>query len=120
MRAIGVDLHAAAAEALLTCAPARRFRELRFQVCKSWRRSRRVVAKAQHTRDKSNPRIVVTSLSTRQCATHALYEDFCCAPEGSGRTASRNASPTCSPTDSRPRSFAVTNYACGEPQQLTY
>jgi len=79
VRAIGAELQAAATEAQQTSAPARRFRELRYQTRKSWRRARRVVAKAEHTGDKSNPRFVVTSLSKRQLSTRALYEDFYCA-----------------------------------------
>ena len=79
VRAIGAELQAAAAEALQTCAPARRFRELTYRTQKSWCRSRRVVAKAEHTGDKSNPRFIVTSFSQRQWATRALYEDFYCA-----------------------------------------
>ena len=55
VRAIGAELQAAAAEALQTQLPARRFRELDYQTRKSWRRSRRVVAKAEHTGDNSMP-----------------------------------------------------------------
>ena len=38
-----------------------------------------MVAKAEHSGDKSNPRFIVTSLSTRQLTTRALYKDFYCA-----------------------------------------
>ncbi len=38
-----------------------------------------MVAKAEHTGDKSNPRFIVTSLSKRRWAARALYEDFYCA-----------------------------------------
>ena len=79
VRAIGAELQAAAAESAQTLRPARRFRELDYQTRKSWSRSRRVVAKAEQTGDKSNPRFIVTSLSKRQFATRALYEDFYCA-----------------------------------------
>lgn len=61
VRAIGAELQAAAVEAARTQGPARRFRELDYQTRKSWRRSRRVVAKAEQTGDKSNPRFIVTS-----------------------------------------------------------
>jgi Transposase DDE domain group 1 len=79
VRAIGAELQAAAAESAQTLRPARRFRELNYRTHKSWSRSRRVVAKAEQTGDKSNPRFIVTSLSKRQFATRALYEDFYCA-----------------------------------------
>jgi len=79
VRAIGAELQAAAVESARTQCPARRFRELDYQTRKSWSRSRRVVAKAEHTGDKSNPRFIVTSLSKRRLATRALYEDFYCA-----------------------------------------
>ena len=45
----------------------------------SWADRRHVVAKAEHSGDKSNPRFIVTWLSTRQLTTRALYEDFYCA-----------------------------------------
>jgi len=79
VRAIGSPLQAAAAEAAQTQRPARRFRELVYRTRNSWSRSRRVVAKAEHTGDKSNPRFVVTSLSRRDFDTRTLYEDLYCA-----------------------------------------
>jgi len=79
VRAIGAELREAAAESTLTEAPARRLRELTYRTQKSWSRSRRVVAKAEHTGDKSNPRFIVTSLCEREFTTRALYEDFYCA-----------------------------------------
>jgi hypothetical protein len=79
VRAIGAELQAAAEESARTQSPARRFRELSYRTHKSWSRSRRVVAKAEQTGDKSNPRFIVTSLAQRRFATRALYEDFYCA-----------------------------------------
>ncbi|MEX2481951.1 MAG: IS1380 family transposase [Gammaproteobacteria bacterium] len=79
VRAIGAALQAAAAASARTQCPARRFRELDYQTRKSWSRSRRVVAKAEQTGDKSNPRFIVTSLSKRRWGARALYEDFYCA-----------------------------------------
>ena len=79
VRSIGAALQAAKAEAAQTQQPARRFRELSYRTRKSWSRSRRVVAKAEHTSDKSNPRFIVTSLSKRDFATRALYEELYCA-----------------------------------------
>ena len=77
--AIGAALHAAQAESQQIQRPARRFQELVYRTRKSWSRARRVVAKAEHTGDKSNPRFVVTSLSIEQWAARELYEDFYCA-----------------------------------------
>lgn len=79
VRAIGAELQAAKEESQQIQHPARRFRELEYRTRKSWSRSRRVVAKAEHTGDKSNPRFIVTSLSIEAWATRALYEDFYCA-----------------------------------------
>ncbi len=79
VRAIGAELQAAAAEARVIQRPARRFKELVYRTRKSWSRSRRVVAKAEQTGDKANPRFIVTSLSMRQWPARQLYEDFYCA-----------------------------------------
>lgn len=59
--------------------PVRLFRELRYQTLDSWSRDRRVVAKAEHLGDKSNPRFVVTSFSPLVHAARELYEDLYCA-----------------------------------------
>ncbi len=56
---------------------AREFRELRYRTLKSWSRSRRVVAKAEYTEGKENPRFVVTSLAAEEPAE--LYEKLYCA-----------------------------------------
>lgn len=79
VRAIGAELHAAAAESREWQRPARRFKELVYRTRKSWGRARRVVAKAEQTGDKSNPRFIVTSLSAEQWAARELYEDLYCA-----------------------------------------
>ena len=79
VRSIGAELQAAAAESRETQRPARRFKELRYRTRKSWCRERRVVAKAEQTGDKANPRFVVTSLSMQPWAARELYEDFYCA-----------------------------------------
>jgi Transposase DDE domain group 1 len=78
-RAIGAELHAAAAEAAQTQRPARRFKELVYSTRKSWSRPRRVIAKAEYTGSKANPRFIVTSLSMQHFERRALYEDFYCA-----------------------------------------
>jgi hypothetical protein len=79
VRAIGVELRQARAESARTSQPARRFKELSYRTRRSWNRSRRVVAKAEQTGDKSNPRFVVTSLSSRQWPMRELYEQLYCA-----------------------------------------
>src|SRR5690606_12088511 len=78
-RAIGGELRQARELSERTGRPARRFRDLTYRTRKSWSRSRRVVAKAEHTGDKSNPRFVVTSLSRQDWPMQSLYEDLYCA-----------------------------------------
>jgi len=79
VRSIGAELRAAKAESRQTQRPARRFKELVYRTRKSWCRPRRVIAKAEQTGDKANPRFIVTSLSINEWAARALYEDFYCA-----------------------------------------
>jgi len=79
VRSIGAELQAAAAESAATQRPARRFKELVYRTRKSWGRPRRVVAKAEQTGDKANPRFIVTSLSIDAWPARALYEDLYCA-----------------------------------------
>jgi hypothetical protein len=79
VRAIGAELHEAAAESRERQRPARRFKELLYRTRKSWCRPRRVVAKAEQTGDKANPRFIVTSLSMRKFPARELYEDLYCA-----------------------------------------
>ena len=79
VRAIGAQLRAAAAESRQTQRPARRFKELVYATRKSWSRPRRVVAKAEQTGNKSNPRFIVTSLGKPALAARELYENFYCA-----------------------------------------
>lgn len=56
---------------------AREFREFRHRTLKSWSRARRVIAKAEYTEGKENPRFVVTSLAEGEPAE--LYEKLYCA-----------------------------------------
>jgi hypothetical protein len=79
VRAIGAELQAAKVESQQTQRPARRFKELVYRTRKSWSRARRVVAKAEQTGDKSNPRFIVTSLALSDLAARALYEELYCA-----------------------------------------
>jgi len=79
VRSIGAELQAAKAESRVTQRPARRFKELVYRTRKSWSCSRRVVAKAEQTGDKSNPRFIVTSLALSDLPARALYEQLYCA-----------------------------------------
>ena len=45
----------------------------------SWSCQRRVVAKAEWTKDEANPRFVVTSLTRAECKARYLYEKVYCA-----------------------------------------
>jgi hypothetical protein len=73
------ELETVKQEAQKSGAAARMFSELRYRTLDSWSRERRVVAKAEHLGDKSNPRFVVTSFSPEQWEARALYEDLYCA-----------------------------------------
>ena len=64
---------------LQTKRASRRFRELRYRTRKSWTRTRRVVAKAEHLAKGPNPRFVVTNLDTKTAGAQTLYEDLYCA-----------------------------------------
>jgi hypothetical protein len=85
VKMIGKDMHEVYEQCIETNKPARQFVELAYRTRKSWRRTRRVVAKAEHLpgveRDKANPRFVVTSLPADQVEARPLYEDEYC-PRG--------------------------------------
>ena len=59
--------------------PTRIFAEFSYRTRKSWSRSRRVVAKAEHLAKGANPRFIVTSLSREQIKARPLYERVYCA-----------------------------------------
>jgi hypothetical protein len=59
--------------------PARLFKELNYRTRKSWSRSRRVVAKAEHLAKGANPRFIVTSLAAEKIGGQELYENIYCA-----------------------------------------
>jgi hypothetical protein len=59
--------------------PARRFKEFSYATRESWSRPRRVIAKAEHLDKGSNPRFVVTSLSSQAVDARSLYEEVYCA-----------------------------------------
>ena len=67
------------AESRRTGKPARRFKDFKWTTRTSWSRVRRVVAKAEWTKDEANPRFVVTSLARAECKARYLYEKLYCA-----------------------------------------
>jgi len=73
------ELAQAAAESRASGKPARRFRDFRWITLDSWSCRRRVVAKAEHTPGKDNPRFVVTSLTRAEAGARHLYEKIYCA-----------------------------------------
>jgi hypothetical protein len=76
---IATELTEAAAERGASGQPARRFKDFLWTTRDSWSRRRRVVGKAEHTLQGSNPRFVVTSLPVEDYDARALYEDVYCA-----------------------------------------
>jgi hypothetical protein len=73
------ELVEARAEARETKAPARRFKDFAWTTRDSWNRERRVIAKAEWTSGKANPRFVVTSLKRADASARFLYEKVYCA-----------------------------------------
>jgi hypothetical protein len=73
------ELVEARAEARQTKAPARRFKDFTWTTRDSWTRERRVIAKAEWTNGKANPRFVVTSLKRSKASARFLYEKVYCA-----------------------------------------
>ena len=55
------------------------FEEMRYETQSSWSHPRRVVGKAEWTPHGSNPRFIVTSLSTSDIEAQELYEAIYCA-----------------------------------------
>jgi len=78
-RTIGAELVEARDESRMTGQPARRFKELTWSTRKSWSRERRVIAKAEWTKDEANPRFIVTSLTAADGDGRRLYEEVYCA-----------------------------------------
>ena len=76
---IADDLAKAEAQSRRTGKPARYFKEFTWRTRTSWSRARRVIAKAEFTKDEANPRFVVTSLRRTACKPKYLYEKVYCA-----------------------------------------
>jgi Transposase DDE domain group 1 len=79
VKIIGRQLHEAQLQWEATKQPTRVFTEFSYKTRKTWKRERRVVAKAEHLEKGTNPRFVVTSLSAEQFSAQALYEELYCA-----------------------------------------
>ena len=79
VRIVGQELHEAKVLFGETRQATRVFKDFVYQTKKSWSRQRRVVGKAEHLSQGSNPRFVVTSLSAERWDARALYEDLYCA-----------------------------------------
>jgi hypothetical protein len=75
---IGQELHEAQQSCQETGQAARVFKDFQYRTQQSWSRARRVVGKAEHLPQGSNPRFVVTSLSAERCAARTLYEERYC------------------------------------------
>jgi hypothetical protein len=78
-RMIGRAMREAKQEHRRTGKPARVFTGFAYRTKKSWRRSRRVVAKAEQIAGKENPRYLVTSLNQETWPAQKLYEQLYCA-----------------------------------------
>jgi Transposase DDE domain group 1 len=123
---IETELAAAQEQSQHTGKPGRRFRDFTWQTRKSWSRERRVVAKAEWTEGRANPRFVVTSLAREAHEARHLYEKLYCARgEMENRIKSLpsrkrgNASSISMPTAPLPTRCAPTSCGCGSPQWPT-
>ena len=79
LKKIGKELAEAHARHLLTGVAARIFTQFHYRTKKSWSRQRRVIAKAEQLRHKSNPRFIVTNLPDDYAEPDVLYEKHYCA-----------------------------------------
>jgi hypothetical protein len=77
--AIAGELRRAEKKARRTGQPARCFRDFWWSTLDSWSRRRRVIAKAEWTEGKANPRFIVTSLKRAEIEARPLYERTYCA-----------------------------------------
>jgi hypothetical protein len=115
-RAIGGQMHEAKTRCEQTGEAARVFAELEYRTQKSWSRSRRVVAKAEHLPGQrgENPRFVVTSRPADQIDARTLYEDhYCARGDMENRIKEQSAAAdACSPTGSVVKTCAPTNCVC--------
>jgi DDE family transposase len=79
LKEIAQELKTAEVESVKTGEMARIFKNLRYQtIQKTWSRTRRVIAKAEHLNKGSNPRFVVTSLPQKWFPAAVVYETVYC------------------------------------------
>lgn len=78
-RALGGELAQARALFEVSGKASRVFKDFAYQTRKSWSRQRRVIGKAEHLAKGSNPRFLVTSLSSETWPAQDLYEKLYCA-----------------------------------------
>jgi hypothetical protein len=71
---IAPELERVAAKSTRTGRSERRFKSFMWRTRRTWSRPRRVVAKVEWSKGEANPRLVVTSLTRRQCKAKDLYE----------------------------------------------
>jgi Transposase DDE domain group 1 len=76
---IETELAAAQEQSQRSGKPARRFKDFAWRTRDSWSCERRVVAKAEWTEGKANPRFIVTSLAREEHEARHLYEKLYCA-----------------------------------------
>ena len=77
LRRSNIDASAGAVEEVARIVA--QIRDFPYTTLDSWRRERRVVAKAEHLAKGSNPRFIVTSLPTSAIDGQTLYEQIYCA-----------------------------------------
>ena len=116
------ELATAQEQSQKTQKPARRFKDFTWRTRDSWSCARRVVAKAEWTGDKANPRFVVTSLTREEHEARHLYEKvYCARGEMENRIKSLpsrkrgNASSISMPTALQLTRCAPTSCVCGSP-----
>jgi hypothetical protein len=112
---IKAELEGAAAQSRRTGKPARRFKDFRWMTRSSWSRQRRVVAKAEWTKDEANPRFVVTSLTRAECKARYLYEKVYCA-RGDMENRIKECQLDLYADRTRPPPCGQTSCACGLPR----
>ena len=76
---IEAELATAVERSQRTGAPARRFKSFQWTTLDSWSRRRRVIAKAEAIKGKTNPRFIVTTLGAGEARPRYLYEKLYCA-----------------------------------------
>jgi hypothetical protein len=79
LKEIAEELKTAEAKCLETGERARLFKNIEYQTLENtWTRSRRVIAKAEHLKQGSNPRFIVTSMPKTYFPAAVMYETVYC------------------------------------------